>query len=133
MSLYLQTKLMLTIRDYYDIMDAYLSSYARQDYLALLSRTDTHIPSPDIDLRETNLPLRNRPRIQDKRKFNHHAKKSQAGLEMRLEHKKTREEKADRERKVQESFSRKMKSNRWMKRHPNSRYTIQLESHPFVY
>lgn len=54
---------------------------------------------------------------QDRHAFNRRTKISARGLEIRLKNQKIKNEKAEREKSIQECFSRKIKSRRWMKRH----------------
>ncbi len=123
----------LTISEYYNSREIFRSYYDLKDYLKSL---DEHpeVPALITEARASfnygNKPLK---KVQDRRTVNHHARVSQAGLEMRIEHRKLKEEAERKEREIQDAFGRKMKSNRWMKRHPNSRYVIQQEGFPWEY
>jgi hypothetical protein len=123
----------LTINEYYNLREILRSSYELKDYIKSLN-TSPDVPALITNPRDSfnygNQPLRE---VQNKNPHNHHARKSQAGLEMRVRTRIAKAEKAREEIMMQDAFGKKMKSNRWIKRHHNSRYTIQSESFPWVY
>lgn len=123
----------LTMNEYYSFRDSLRIEYALKDYIKSLSTTP-EVPALITQARDSfnygNQPLKE---VQNRRKFNHNARKSQAGLEMRMEHKRLKEETKKNEREIQDAFGRKLKSHRWMKRHHVQSYDVEEEGFPFVY
>ena len=108
----------LGISDYYSLRDSFRSYYELKDYIKSLERTP-NVPALITQARDSfnygNQPLRE---VQDRRIHNHNARKSQAGLEMRVKTRIAKAEKALDEKLIEKAFKRKLKSHRWMKRHP---------------
>jgi hypothetical protein len=106
----------------YDLMRFLLADWSRtenKNHYETIIKTNfpSYNPFPHSDLDKSYLLMRH----QDRHNYNHPTKICQEGLERRIENKRVKEirrtEKAQNEKKIQESFSRKIKNKTYEKRH----------------